>query len=471
MYKIYYGEYMQKVLKNDMRKGNIVKSMLIYTIPLIIANIFQLLYSTIDTAIIGQFTDTMSVDSVGAATPIINVVSFLIIGLCNGAAILMSEFYGARDKDTLKKEIGLCMTIFSIFAVVVSLVVILVSKPLLVGTNVHDFLIEGAQQYLIVSMIGIIFVTIYTIIFTALRSIGDSLTPLIILIISCCINIGLDFWFIAGLKLGIFGAALATIIAQGITMVIAIVFVLITNDIFRLKLSDFMIRKVLFIRTIKYALASAMQQVVLYIGKTIVQSEVNKLSFEQQAGYAFGTKVDDFALEPSKCIGQAVAVFIAQNRGAKQGKRAKKGYLYGLVMQWSMALVLSIIVLTLRTQIVKLFTKDEENMMYAAMYLGVMGFIYLMPGTTNGIQSYFRGIGNLLIVFLSTTVQIIFRVIAAFIFVHQYNVRGCAFSTFTGWVFMILFELPILIYFWKKNIRIPMEEAKVEAIIEETKEA
>ena len=462
---------MQKILKNDMRKGNIVKSMLIYTIPLIIANIFQLLYSTIDTAIIGHFTDTLSVDSVGAATPIINVVSFLIIGLCNGAAILMSEFYGAKDKDKLKQEIGLCVTIFSIFAIVVSLVIIFVAGPLLKATNVQEILIDGAKEYLIVSMIGIIFLTIYTIIFTALRSIGDSLSPLLILIISCCINIGLDLWFVAGLEMGIFGAALATIIAQAITMVVAIVYVLIKNEYFRLKLSDFMIRKELFVRTIKYSLASAMQQVVLYVGKTLVQTEVNKLSIEQQAGYVFGTKVDDFALEPSKCIGQAVAVFIAQNRGAKQGKRAKKGYLYGLVMQWSMALVLSIIVLTLRTEIVKLFTKDEDNMMYAAMYLGVMGFIYLMPGTTNGIQSYFRGIGNLLIVFLSTTVQIIFRVIAAFIFINQYNVRGCAFSTFTGWVFMILFELPILIYFWKKNIRIPMEETKVEAIIEETKEA
>ena len=91
------------------------------------------------------------------------------------------------------------------------------------------------------------------------------------------------------------------------------------------------------------------------------------------------------------------------------------------------------------------------------MYLGVMGFIYLMPGTTNGIQSYFRGIGNLLIVFLSTTVQIIFRVSAAFIFIPMYHVRGSAFSTFTGWVFMILFELPILIYFWKKNINMPKD--------------
>ncbi len=465
---------MQRLLKNDMRKGNIVKSMLIYTIPLIIANIFQLLYSTIDTAIIGQFTDTLSVDSVGAATPIINVVSFLIIGLCNGAAILMSEFYGAKDKDTLKQEIGLCFTIFSIFTVVASLIIIIFSKQLLVVTNVHDFLIDGAREYLIVSMIGVIFVTIYTIIFTALRSIGDSISPLLILIISCVINIGLDLWFIAGLNLGIFGAALATIIAQALTMVVAIIYVLIRNDIFRLKISDFIIRKTLFIRTIKYALASAMQQVVLYIGKALVQTEVNKLSFEQQAGYAFGTKIDDFALEPSKCIGQAVAVFIAQNRGAKQGRRAKKGYLYGLIMQWTMALTISIIVLTLRTQLVKLFTKDEDNMMYAAMYLGVMGFIYLMPGTTNGLQSYFRGIGNLLIVFLSTSFQIIFRVIAAFIFISKYNVRGCAFSTFTGWVFMIAFELPILIYFWKKNIKIPLDDDKPNEdtiAIEETKEA
>ena len=453
---------MEKIKKNNMLDGNIVKSMLIYTIPLIIANIFQLLYSTIDTAIIGHYTDILSVDSVSAATPIINIVSFLIIGLCNGAAILMSEFYGAKNKEKLKQEIGLCITIFSIFAIAVSVGLMIISRPLLVATRVKPELLDGANTYLIVSMIGVLFITIYTIIFTALRSIGDSLTPLILLIVSCLINVGLDFLFVAGLKQGILGAALATIIAQGLTMIVAILYVVIRKEEFRLKPSDFKVRKELFKRTLKYSIASALQQVVLYIGKALVQTQINNLSFEEQAGYAFGTKIDDYALEPSKCIGQAVAVFIAQNRGAKQAKRAKRGYLYGLVMQWSMALVLSILVLTLRFNLVKIFTKDSDARMYAAMYLGVMGFIYLMPGTTNGLQSYFRGLGNLLIVFLSTSFQIIFRVTAAYIFIPMYHVRGAAFSTFTGWVFMILFELPILIVFWKKNIRMPEEESKEE---------
>ena len=449
---------MEKIRKNDMTNGNIVKSMLIYTIPLIIANIFQLLYSTIDTAIIGHFTDTLSVDSVGAATSVINVIAFLIIGLCNGASILMSEFYGAKNKEKLKNEIGLCITIFSIFSIVAALIVIIFAKNILIATNVKEELISGATTYLIVSMIGVIFVTIYTIIFTALRSMGDSLSPLIILIISCIINVGLDFLFVAGLNKGIFGAALATIIAQGLTMIIGIFYAVIKNEHFRLSLSDFKVRKDLFVRTLKYSIASALQQVVLYIGKLLVQTQVNTLDFNEQAGYTFGTKIDDYALEPSKCLGQAIAVFIAQNRGAKQGKRAKRGYLYGLIMQWSMALFISIIVLTLKSQLVQIFTKDSINQKYAVMYLGVMGFIYLMPGTTNGIQSYFRGLGNLLIVFLSTSFQIIFRVISAFIFIPLYGVRGTAFSTFTGWVFMILFELPILIYFWKKNIRMPIEE-------------
>ena len=457
---------MVKIKKNDMTNGNIMKSMLIYTIPLIIANIFQLLYSTIDTAIIGKYTDTLSVDSVGAATPIINVVSFLIIGLCNGASILMSEFYGSKNKEMVKKEIGLCITIFSIFAIAASVLIIIISNPLLIATNVHSELLNGARTYLIVSMIGIIFITIYTIIFTALKSMGDSITPLIILIISCLINVGLDFWFIAGFKMGIFGAALATIIAQGITMIVAIIYAIIKNDHFRLKLSDFKVEKELFIRTMKYSIASALQQVVLYIGKALVQTQINTLDFNEQAGYTFGTKIDDYCLEPSKCIGQAVAVFIAQNRGAKQRSRAKRGYIYGLILQWSMAIFISILVLIFRQNIVSIFTDDSENQKYAIMYLGVMGFIYLMPGTTNGLQSYFRGIGNLLIVFLSTTIQIIFRVSAAFIFIPMYHVRGTAFATFTGWVFMILFELPILIYFWKKNINMP-EDLESNDIIKE----
>ena len=154
---------MEKIKKNNMLEGNIVKSMLIYTIPLIIANVFQLLYSTIDTAIIGHYTDILSVDSVSAATPIINIVSFLIIGLCNGAAILMSEFYGAKNKEKLKQEIGLCITIFSIFAIAVSVGLMIFSRPLLAATRVKPELLDGANTYLIVSMIGVLFITIYTI--------------------------------------------------------------------------------------------------------------------------------------------------------------------------------------------------------------------------------------------------------------------------------------------------------------------
>ena len=328
--------------KVNMLEGNIFKSILIYTIPLVIGNFFQLLYATVDMAIVGNASGAIGVDSVGAATPVINVISFLIIGLSNGASILMSELYGKKDKEGLKKEIGLCLTAIAIVGIILSLSVIISADFILDVTNVKEEIYDGTKTYLITCMAGVIFLSIYNIYFAALRSIGDSVRPLIFLVISCVLNIGLDFLFAVGFKMGVFGVALSTIVSQGITMIICIIYAAKISELFRFKLNDFKIERYMLLQTSKYAVASALQQVVLHVGKSLVQSEINTLSIEEQAGFNIGTKIDDYAMTPAQCIGNAVAVFLAQNRGAKQRSRVKKGFLIGMLLECSFGLFVSI---------------------------------------------------------------------------------------------------------------------------------
>ena len=447
--------------KVNMLEGNIFRSILIYTIPLVIGNFFQLLYATFDMAIVGNSSGSIGVDSVGAATPIINVVSFLIIGLSNGASILMSELYGKKDYEGLKKEIGLCITAISIVGIILSFGVIASSDLLLDLTNVKDEIYEGTKTYLITCMIGIIFLSIYNIYLAALRSIGDSFRPLIFLIISCILNISFDFLFTLAFNLGVFGVALSTIISQAITMLICIVYATKISQLFRFRLNDFKINVPMLVQTSKYAVASALQQVVLHVGKSLVQSKINTLSIEEQAGFNIGTKIDDYAMTPAQCIGNAVAVFLAQNRGAKQRSRVKKGFLIGMLLELSFGLFVSILIFIIKRPFASLFTNDKLAITYTVKYISIMVFLYLLPSTTNGLQSYFRGLGNLMIVFLSTLVQIIFRVTSAYIIIPKVGVEGGAYATLIGWIAMISFELPILIYFWKKNIKLEEKDEEI----------
>lgn len=437
--------------KIEMTQGNILKKILLFTIPLIIGNFFQLLYNTVDMIIVGQFCGTEAVDSIGAAIPVFNVLSFLVIGLCNGMNILMSEFYGAKKMDTLKKEIGICLDLISIITIVLSIICIIFAPNILIAMQIKSELLNDAVIYLRITIAGLLFSGIYNVYSAALRSIGDSVRPLYFLIISTVLNITFDILFVYIFNLGVLGVALATTIAQFLAMVTCIIYGMKTSSLFHFQLEDFKIEKGLLINTLAYSLASAMQQIVLQVGKALIQVNINALPLKEQAGYNFGTKIDDYVLTPAICIGNSVAVFLAQNRGAGKRDRYKKGFLIGMAMELIYTISIAIVISILKLPLLQLFTKDAEIYPFGIAYLSVMCFLYVLPGLTNGEQSYFRGLGKLYIVFLSSFVQIIFRVIAAYILIPKYGVSGGAWCTLVGWIAMLSFETPILLYYWFKN--------------------
>jgi len=437
--------------KIEMTQGNILKKILLFTIPLIIGNFFQLLYNTVDMIIVGQFCGTEAVDSIGAATPIFNVLSFLVIGLCNGMNILMSEFYGAKKMDMLKKEIGICLDLISIITIMLSIICIIFAPNILIAMKIKPELLSDAVIYLRVTIAGLLFSGIYNVYSAALRSIGDSIRPLYFLIISTVLNITFDILFVYAFNLGVLGVALATTLAQLLAMLTCIIYGMKTSSLFHFHLEDFKIEKGLLVNTLAYSLASAMQQIVLQVGKALIQVNINALPLKEQAGYNFGTKIDDYVLTPAICIGNSVAVFLAQNRGAGKRDRYKKGFLIGMIMELVYTISIAIVISILKLPLLKLFTTDSEIYPFGIAYLSVMCFLYILPGFTNGEQSYFRGLGKLYIVLLSSFVQIIFRVIAAYILIPKYGVSGGAWCTLVGWIAMLSFETPILLYYWFKN--------------------
>ena len=218
---------------------------------------------------------------------------------------------------------------------------------------------------------------------------------------------------------------------------------------------EFKVDRSLIFRTLNYSWATALQQCVLYVGKLLVQCTVNPLGVDAIATFNAGTKVDDFCYQPTQSIGQTITTFMAQNRGSKKPARQREGFLKGFSLEWIYIAFTIVLVMIFRKQIVTLFAgKDEPEVLKLGMsYLFLMACFYILPATTNGIQAFFRGTGDIKITVISTTAQIIFRVAFSFILCPIMGVNGAAWACLAGWIAMLAVELPIFFFAWRKMKR------------------
>lgn len=221
----------------------------------------------------------------------------------------------------------------------------------------------------------------------------------------------------------------------------------------RLAKEEYVINRSLLKTTLHYSWASAMQQTCLHIGKVLVQGAVNPLGVESIAAFNAVNRVDDFAFTPQQSIGSSMTTFIAQNRGADNKERIKKALHFGMILENLYGILIGIIVFIIAKPVILLFlpSKDSVALPLAVMYLTYMSFFYILPANTNGIQGYFRGMGKMKVTLQSTFVQMLFRVIFAYILAHRFGFSGIAFACFGGWIAMLLYELPILYRSLQKN--------------------
>ena len=451
--------------KRLMTEGNIYTRLLIFALPLVIGSIFQLTYNLFDYVVLGWFAKDpiASQAAVGAANPIMNIFISLISGLCVGAGIHTSELFGKKDNDNLRRQISTSIIVGLIVVVALSLLFIALLNPILFISNVSDLkLKEEVYLYLLIVSIGFIFSFIYNIYASILRSFGDSLSSLLFLIISCILNVTFNIVFVIVCKMEVLGVALSTIISQFIAAISIVIYGKIKyKDILVFKRSEYVIDKKLLKITASYAIASCLQQIVLWVGKYIISTQINKYDYITIAAFSSATSIDQFFFAAAQNIGHASAIFIAQNKGAKQYKRAKKGFLAGLSINMVYGIIITTIIILFNSTLLSLFISNDPQIQLAKdqvitlglEYLSIMSFLYLCPCLTNSLQSYFRGIGKLNIVFYSTAVQIFFRVSSAILLINLTNkpMSSTAYATGIGWLFMILFELPLIIYYFKTN--------------------
>ena len=438
---------MSTIEKHDMTQGKILLPLVSFTIPLVLGNLFQLTYNAADSVIVGKYVGEQALAAVGTSTPIMNIAILLISGMCMGASVLMSSQYGAKDYDTLSRQISTTMLAGCGFSVVFSLLMLLLANPVLRLIRVPETAIPEAAAYLRIIFMGLIFTFMYNFLANTMRALGDSTTPLYFLVASSVLNIIGDLFFVAVLRWGSMGCAVATVVSEAVCCMLCIIYIKRKVPELNLGKAWFVFDGSLLKQTILYGWTSAMQQGTVQLGKIGVQAIANTMGVSVMAAYTIVNRIDDFACLPEQNIAHSMTSFMAQNSGAGKKERVRKGFWGGMKIELVYGMIIFLVCFFFAEPIVRLFVSDTDVVKEGVTYLKLISFMYLLPAVTNGIQGYFRGIGDLKITLISSMVNMGVRVLAAFVFVFGFamKVETFPFACLAGWIAMLITEVPLLV--------------------------
>lgn len=432
----------------NMTEGSITKHLVDYSIPLILGNMFQLTYNAVDSIIAGRFIGKEALAAEGTASPVMNIVILGISGICMGASVLMSEFYGAGQKEKLKREMSTTVIFGCYFSVIIAILGGFFSESLLRALGVPDEILGKAASYLSVIFLGAPFTYFYNAVSAALKSVGDSKTPLKFLAFSSILNAVLDLIFIGGLGFGIVCSAVTTVAAEAASAVLCITYVYRKIPMLQLRRGEFTMDRQLLRQTLRYGSITALQQSCQPIGKLLIQGAVNPLGVDMIAAFNAVNRIDDYAFTPEQSISHGITTFVAQNRGAGRKERIRKGFRRGLMLEACYWGFICITITLFRRPLMGLFVTagNEGIVALGSSYLGLMALFYVFPAFTNGIQGFFRGMGNMSVTLLGTFVQTSLRVVFVYLLTPEIGLMGVAYACAIGWSVMLLVEVPY--YFW-----------------------
>lgn len=309
----------------DMTAGKPWKNIALFTIPMIIGNIAQQLYNTVDSIVVGKFVGDNALAAVGSASPIFNLLLVLFIGISVGTSVMVSQYFGARDREQLSRTIGCCVTLTAAASVFIMIVGSLVVRPLLELLHTPASIIDWCASYLTVLFYGIAGVAYYNILGGVLRGLGDSVSALVYLLVATVINIVLDVWFVAGLGLGVFGVALATAIAQAVSAILCFLKLARMSELFDMKPRYLKAHKDNALNIIRLGLPSGLTQAIFSLAMIMVQSLTNSFGEMLIAANVIIMRVDGFAMMPNFSFGTTMTTYAGQNVGAKQYDRVEQG--------------------------------------------------------------------------------------------------------------------------------------------------
>ena len=440
-------------MTKDLTTGKIMPIFVNFTVPLVLGNLFQLTYNAVDSIIVGHFVGKEALAAVGICNPVSTLMILFLNGLCMGASILMGIQYGAKDYETLHRQISTTLLSGAVFSFFLTLVCVIFAVPILLLLQVDPSIMDMTVQYLRIIFLGLMFTFLYNFFSSTLRALGDSASPLYFLIISAILNIFGDLFFVIVLKAGSNGCAISTVLSEALCCLFCIIYIQKKVPILRLGKKWLVFDAGLLKKTIAYGWASAMQQATVQMGKIAIQALVNTMGVSVAAAFAVVNRIDDFAITPEQNIAHAMTALMAQNKGAGKNDRMREGFRCGMILELVYGAAVMLICLGFARPLMSLFVKDEEVIGHGVVYLHLIAVMYILPAITNALQGFFRGIGDLKVTLMSSFTNMAVRVIAAapMVLLWNFGIEALPYSYLAGWIAMLLVETPLMLRIYRKK--------------------
>ncbi len=438
----------------NMTEGNIIQHLVRFSVPLLIGNIFQVLYNTVDSIVVGNFVGKEALAAVGNVSPIINTLIGFFLGLAAGASVVISQYYGARDDKSVHEAVHTTMLMTFILCVVFTIVGVLMVPYMLRLMSTPADVFDGAAQYLRIYFCGVTGLMIYNMGAGILQAVGDSKRPLYFLIVSALTNTVLDLVFVIFCGWGIAGVAIATVIAQCLSAALVLIVLTRTTASYSIFWNHMRINNNMLRSIWKIGLPSALQQAITSFSNVFVQSYVNQFGSACMAGWASYGKIDQFILLPMQSLALSTTTFVGQNLGANNIKRAKAGTHRAVVISLAVTAVLVVPVMIFAGQLISWFNTDLNVIMYGTMFIRIVSPFYLLLVVNQIYAGSLRGAGDTrtptVIMLISF---VVFRQIYLFVTSKLIGtIIPVAFGYPAGW---LLCSIVIFIYYrfgkWEKN--------------------
>lgn len=439
---------MRREKTTDLIHGSIAKSIFWFSVPLLIGNLFQQLYNTVDAYVVGNYVGKQALAAVGASSPILNMLIGFFMGLATGAGVIIAQYYGAGDHKRLKKAVHSSAALTIVMSVVLTIVGILGTQPMLRAIGIPADVFPESSTYLSIYFAGITFALIYNMGSGILRAIGDSKRPLYFLIAACIVNIVLDFVFVKYLHMGVAGAGYATLLAQAMSAVLVVIVLIRSDEAHRLILKQIGFDWPILKKIIMVGLPTGIQQSIVSLSNVIVQSYVNAFGSSVVAGYSASIRIDGFVNLPLQSFNMAVTTFVGQNIGAKQYERVKKGSRIALWMTMAVIATMAVTLFFFGESFIAIFNGEADVIRAGrTMQLAFVPFYMTLPVVQiyNGVL---RGAGKssvpmYIMVFNFVILRQIYLAIVT-------KMTSEVFYVFLGWpVTWITCAIMFIVYYYK----------------------
>ena len=378
----------------DMTQGTIWKQLIYFAFPLLIGNLFQQLYNTVDSVVVGNFVSTEALAAVGSVTPIINMLVGFFSGLATGAGVVISQFFGAKNGQMLHKAVHTTLLMTVGLGVIFTFIGIFMTPLMLNLMSTPADVFDGAALYLRIYFGGVLGLMLYNMVSGILRAVGDSKRPLYFLILSSLLNVVLDLAFVLIFHWGIAGVAIATIIAQFISAFLLLVVLARSDEDYKLVLRDLKMDTEILKRIVRIGLPAGLQMAVTSFSNVFVQSYINRFGSACMAGWTSYSKIDQFVLLPMQSLSLSATTFVGQNLGAGNLSRAKKGTRVSMAISVAITAVLTVLLIAFSSQLLMLFNQDENVLYYGNIFIRYLAPFYVICCINQIFAGSLRGAGD-----------------------------------------------------------------------------